>query len=143
MATTEPLTRSLVIDALMRDEIRHRVDDDGDIRITIVRQKGKDVSIYIFNPDTDGYFLSLLTMTPRFFTAAEMPQLVEFCNTWNREKRMPRAYVTGPDSDGDYTVKLDLHVRCENGTHTGFLQENILFYLSSSLAFWDELDEVT
>ncbi|MFT4038313.1 MAG: YbjN domain-containing protein [Thermomicrobiales bacterium] len=143
MAIVAPISLSLVGSALDAGGIRHVPDDDGDLKITFSREKGKDVTYFVFGSATEQGFLSSLALVHRYFKEDREAYLIRFCNTWNRERRMPRAYVVGPDDDGDYTVRLDMQILCSTGVTEDFVLENLTFFITGAILFWDELDEVT
>lgn len=140
MPVTTRLTMSLIAEALAAESIKHEIDDDGDVRLTFTREKGKDLIFYLFDPDKTSGVLSMACMVRRWFRAAQVAELMVFCNTWNREHRLPKSYVTGPDSDNDYAVSLNHTVICESGIHRELIQENLSLFIIASGDFWDSLD---
>lgn len=141
MAASVALTRQLVIDALTAQQLKYTIDDEGDLHVVFSRRKGKDIDFFVFNPERTKGFLVAVGMCSRYFENDQLAKLITFCNTWNRDKRMPRAYVAGPDSDGDFTVRLDLQILCERGVPVDLVQDNLDLFMSASISFWNALDE--
>ncbi len=64
-------------------------------------------------------------------------EALEFCNSWNREKINPKAYV---DKDGDFTVEITLFT--DEDVSVGYVKQNfILLSISSIALFFKELKQ--
>lgn len=141
MPVVTNLSRSLVVDAVSAENLRYTIDDDGDVHVILSRRKGKDLDVFVFGATANKGVLSFACFVKRWFPRSKMPELMFHCNEWNKTRRMPKAYVSGPDKDDDFSVGLDYSVFCERGIHRNLIQETVTSFCGGAIQFWDDLDE--
>lgn len=143
MPMTSPFTFSMAVTAVEAEGIKFKFDDDGDIRFVMTRDKGKDLVFYLMKAPTESGILSLACLVHRYFKGGARQTLLDFCNEWNRSRRMPVAAVSDPDSDGDLRVSLDYSMFCKTGATAELIGETLGAFIVTSGQFWDDLDEAT
>jgi hypothetical protein len=141
MAVAHPLTMSLIEQGVKAAEFRYKIDQDGDLHIGVSRKKGKDLDFYVWQSPIEREIVALACFVTRWFKESELARAMQFCNDWNRKTRVPKAYVTEPDEDGDYRVRLEHTILCDGGVTVEQLEHAIGFFVWSSMQFWDQLDE--
>jgi len=77
----------------------------------------------------------------KWFGPNHFAKLLVVCNEWNRSQRFPTAWVSTPDSDGDYRVLTNHTIFCRNGIHRELIQQNLSLFLGACEKLWDVLDE--
>ena len=137
MEATRQLTLQLVEEALVASGIRYEFDEDGDIRVGFVRQHGRDLDFVIFTEGIQQGFLSVNGYCQTYFRQRDALTALIFCNTWNREKKQPRAYLTEADSEGDHLIVLDFHMLCRHEVALTTVRENLDFVFACAYRFWE------
>jgi hypothetical protein len=140
MFVPPPLSISLVAEAVVEEQLKYHIDEEGNIRISFSRRKGKDLEFYVSSESTTFGVLSISCLVHRYFHQSEFASLLMFCNRWNRERRIPKSYISDPDADGDYWVNLNHSIFCTNGITRELIKENLTLFIQASMEFWDELD---
>ncbi len=104
-----PLSTEALVAVLQERGDRYRVDDDGDV----VGGWGP-ATVYFQQVGQDGEVLHARAVADRRFPAGRAAELYEFCNAWNHDKLMPKAYVH-ETSDGWLLVAGEVSVDLEHG----------------------------
>ncbi|MBO0871177.1 MAG: YbjN domain-containing protein, partial [Micromonosporaceae bacterium] len=117
-----PLTSQAIVAVLNERGDSYRVDDDGS-----VGGRWEKTTIWFYPTGGEGHILQARSLTERRFPSQREAALYEFCNSWNRDRLIPTAYVYQHDDGtlgvvGDHCVDLrpgvtgrQLHVLVADG----------------------------
>ena len=111
------LTDEMVTHVLRAHGYAFTVDGDGDIV-----GRWDDNLIYFFRLGNDGEIIQVRTMASRMFGIDDVPRLYAWCNTWNRDRLWPKAFVHVND-DGSVRVCGEVLADLENGVTTPQLDQ--------------------
>jgi len=92
------LSNEMIAAVLEAREFAYRIDDDGDIY-----GNWENNLIYFFRLGQFREMLQVRAVAQRAFTTDDLPRLYAFCNTWNRDRLFPKAYVHVAD---DHSVRV-------------------------------------
>ncbi|MCI4064853.1 YbjN domain-containing protein [Micromonospora sp. R77] len=105
-----PLTHQLIAAVLANRGYAIAVDDDGDLV-----GRWEDSLIWFYRRGAAGELLQVRVVTGPRFGIEQVPALYAFCNAWNHDRLLPKAYVHEPGDGtlvlaGDVTTDLALGV---------------------------------
>lgn len=88
-----------------------------------------------------GEVLHIRAIPERRFTADRLVELYEFCNGWNHDRLLPKAYVHEL-GDGQLLIAGEVITDLEHGVTAGQLTVMIQTAISASAALADALDRL-
>ncbi|CAG7609694.1 YbjN domain-containing protein [Leucobacter soli] len=131
-----PLSKDRIKAALEREGWSYGVDGDGDI--------GGDWELATFFFFATGESDELLCIRGTWrgeLELADFTRAVELCNTWNAEQIWPKAY-TRFDDDGALHILTEHNVDYEQGITDGQLTQQLVCAVSTSIAFFEQVNEI-
>ncbi|HLZ60092.1 MAG TPA: YbjN domain-containing protein, partial [Ktedonosporobacter sp.] len=80
----------------------------------------------------------ILTTSDRRIPRNDWGRAVMICNTWNKERYWPKAFlsVRNPDSDAYGAITLEWQIDLGKGIHQELLNDFTMTILSGGIAFW-------
>lgn len=127
--------------ALTMLEIEHELDAHGNLVFRVPVEGGQHLEAVIFGNVLAGGFFDLSIFRAVFYPTDLAISMLGFCNTWNRERRAPRASVaTVPDTDQRMIV-LDFHMALAGTSEPPVFAANIDFALGGALLFWESAEQ--
>lgn len=115
---------------------RFVVDDDGS-----VAGRWGDTVIYFDRAGSAGELLHVRAIPERRFAGDRAAELYEFCNGWNHDRLLPKAYVHDLGG-GQLLVVGEVTTDLERGVTTAQLTVMIQTAISASAALADALDRL-
>lgn len=104
-----PLTDELIASVLDGRDHPYETDPDGDLV-----GRWDDNVIYFIRCGAAGELLQIRTIAATSFPIDDVPRLYAFCNTWNRDRFWPKAFVHVND-DGSVRVCGEVVTDLEHG----------------------------
>ena len=101
-----PFDRDMVRDHLDRNGLKFFVDQDGDYRVdfSAFSDAGYEITIWLTAEGTNEDIFVIRALAPNVSVPKTIwLDVMQACNTWNMEKRYPKAFLfLPPDSDDLY-----------------------------------------
>ncbi|ROT32812.1 YbjN domain-containing protein [Micromonospora sp. HM5-17] len=104
-----PLSNELIASVLESRGYTYYTDEDGDLV-----GRWDDSVIYFFRLGAAGELLQIRTIAGTSFDIDDVPRLYAFCNSWNRDRFWPKAFVH-VDDDGSARVCGEVVTDLEHG----------------------------
>ena len=140
MATVKNFDRSMIKNYLTRKEYKFLVDSDGDFLIKFAYDPDYacQMSVYLIVTGSKQDVYSVRIMTDKRIPKSDWGKALMLCNTWNKERRWPTAYlkVNDPDRDPIGTIELNYNLDLEQGIHQELLDDFTSIIISTGDAFW-------
>jgi hypothetical protein len=116
-------------------------DNDDDFVLQFGYDKDTDCKLS-FNLMVSGKandIYSILARSDKNVSRQEWGRVIMLCNTWNREKRWPKAYlyVQDPDSSPYGEIFLEQHFNLEQGIHQELFNDFTSNMIVVSNLFWE------
>lgn len=129
-----PLSTEAITAVLTRRGDRFVVDGEG----SVAARWGNTV-IYFDRAGRSGELLHVRAIADRRFAGERVTELYEFCNGWNHDRLLPKAYVHDL-GDGQLLVAGEVTIDLERGVSTGQLAVLMQTAISASAALADALE---
>ena len=130
-----PLAKDRIKHALEQAGWSYNVDSDGDIG------GGWEYgSFYFFVNGNQDELLCVRGHWRGQLSDREYAQIVDTCNTWNREKLWPKTYAAR-DDEGVVRVFTEHNVDYEHGVSDEQLNQHIVCAVNTSMAFFEQVNE--
>ncbi|GAC1374674.1 MAG: hypothetical protein NVSMB32_17740 [Actinomycetota bacterium] len=135
-----PFTQDLVESLLRSEKLRFLRDQDGNFMLEFQRsdETGCDLRYWIIADGTNKTILSMSCMTDVEFPRSEWGRMFLLCNTWNADRRWPKAFLSLQDFKTSESARLvcEFQVDLQAGCFAELLKDTIDTMLSSSYQFW-------
>ena len=140
MAYVQTFDRSMIESSLRSASLRFLRDDDGDFIVQFGYDSATDCEINI-GFDVSGNTHSVYSIhgtSDKRIPRNDWGRVVMMCNTWNKERRWPKAflYTRNPGSDATATIVLEENLDLDTGIHQELLDDFTLTTISGILQFW-------
>ena len=130
MPEIEKFSHEMLIAYCKQRELSYLRDEEGDLRISFqggpiiwLIAAGQDSNIASVQTHFDG-----LSIPPELYGDA-----IVACNDWNRDRRVPRAFLRVREDHGE--IILDNHLPASPGIHQELLGDYLDWNISGSLEF--------
>jgi len=122
-------------------DVKYLVDSDGDFQVRFGYDDdwgcGLDIWLTIQGQDADVY--TIRAHADRRVPRDQWGQAIMMCNTWNCEKRWPKAYLHVGDAESDSTGEIILEEQLDTGDagiHQELLDHLTLTIIAGCHLFW-------
>lgn len=140
MATVTKFNRDMIKKYLDKRDTRYLRDSDGDFRVDFERDEdiGREISIWFMAQGEHAEIYSVLMKSDKRLSKPEWDHTIPVCNTWNLEKRWPKAYlaVKDPEKDTIAEIFLEGQIDLEKGIHLELFEHYTDSILAAGVSFW-------
>lgn len=130
------LTTERLIDWLRSNELRFFVDSDGDVGTFHLN---RTYHFMQFGPNNE--IFQVRGKWNRVISIERLPQVLEFCNTWNMNMIWPKAFYRVCD-DGQITVFCEVSHDFSHGATDAQFSKVVSCGVHTGTQFFDELDQL-
>jgi hypothetical protein len=140
MAVVEQFSRAMIEKYLRAVGMRFLRDEDGDflVQFGYSEPQGCELSLYFIAGGQKNEIYTLRAFSDRRFTRDQWSKVVTLCNTWNSERRWPKAYMDVKNSDADAfgVILLEEQIDLEKGIHQELLDDFSNTFVVTVGSFW-------
>lgn len=141
MATVRGFDRSMIRTFLDDKDIHFLIDRDGDFQVVFSDngERGCEITFWLIAGGSNAQIYNIMAWSDKRIPRSDWGQALLLCNTWNKEKRWPRAYLwaSDPASDTTGSIRLDMQLDLEPGIHQELLDDFSLTVMAGVLNFWE------
>jgi hypothetical protein len=141
MAIVKPFDRSMIEQFLRKTGWRFLVDSDGDfeVRFHYDEDTGCELNMYFLVEGKNQQIYTIRVGSDKRFPKTKWGQAVMVCNTWNKEKRWPKAYfyVRNPEEDTVGIIQLEYCFDFEQCVHQELFEDMTATIVSAANMFWE------
>jgi hypothetical protein len=141
MAVVQPFTRSMIEQCLRSTQTKYLKDSDGDfiVQFNYSDEIGCDFDILIMAGGKNADICSVTGRANKRIQKNDWGRAIMICNTWNKEKRWPKAYlyVQDPATSTSGAVYLEQQIDLSPGVHQELLNDFIFTTISGVISFWE------
>ncbi len=136
----QPFKRSMIEKCLQSASLRFLRDSDGDfvVRFGYDERIGAELEIFFDAEGSEGQVYAIMCHTDKRIPKTDWGKAIMVCNTWNKQKRWPKAYlyVREPSTDTTGMIVLEEYLSLEAGIHQELLDDYTLKAVSGMFQFW-------
>ena len=139
MPTVQTFSRAMIENYLRKIDLRYLTDRDGDFHVAFSYEAdyGGSLTYLIMVEGKSSSILAVRIISDRRIAKSDWGRAVMACNTWNRERRWPKAYLIADAAEDDTgKISLDLDVDLEQGVHQELLDEMLDSVFFGGGFFW-------
>ena len=141
MATVQNFNRNMIEKYLRGKDLRFLTDSDGDfvVQFGYNEDLGGELTVYLCAEGSRKDVYSIRIMSDKRIAKSDWGRAIMLCNTWNKEKRWPKAYlnVRNPDTDTRGTIEVEHHIDLEQGIHQELLDDLTNNIILGATHFWE------
>jgi hypothetical protein len=141
MAVVKQFDRSMIEEFLKSTGLRYLRDSDGDfiVQFGFDVDRGNEMSVMLMASGNMGQIYSIYTESTTIIQPGDVDRAIRMCNTWNTEKRWPKAYLRlRQDAGRSYgRIILEGQLDVEKGIHQELLDDFTGTIIATSNAFWE------
>jgi hypothetical protein len=139
MSAVQKFDHSMIEAYLRGRELKFLRDSDGDFVLEWERDEtiGCELRMLLAAAGKNKDIYSILVRSNRRIPRQDWERCVSLCNTWNREKRWPKAYVfwlEGDDASGQ--ILLEGQIDLAKGIHSELFADFTETILGTAFQFW-------
>ncbi len=142
MSDVQQFTRSMVERFLRSRNYRYLTDNDGDFVVHFAYDSDADckITFYFIASGQNKTIFSINARSDKPIPKAEWGRIVMLCNTWNKEKRWPKAYLSVEDASSTRgEIVLGESIDLDTGIHQELLDDYTLTMIIGTTLFWEWL----
>ncbi len=141
MAIVSQFDRSMIEQFLKSTGLRYLRDSDGDfiVQFGFDVDRGNEMSVMLMASGNMGQIYAIYTESTTIIQPLDVERAIRMCNTWNTEKRWPKAYLRmRQDAGRSYgRIMLEGQLDLEKGIHQELLDDFTSTIIATSNAFWE------
>jgi len=116
-------------------------DNDGDFRVEFAydQDTGCEMTVWLMAGGSKHNVYTVLVTADKHIAKSDWGRAIMLCNTWNKEKRWPKAFlhVRDPNSDTIGAIRLEGQIDLEQGIHQELFDDFTLTIISGANTFWE------
>lgn len=136
----EKFNRGVIEKVIRRRNWKFLVDSDGDFRVSFAYDDdvGCQMDLYLGAEGSQSSVYTIRVTTSKRIPKSEWDRALMACNTWNRDKRWPKAYlyVEDPSADSTGSIILEHSTDLETGIHQELLDDLTMTIWATANQFW-------
>lgn len=140
MAKVEKFHRGMIEKVIRARNWKFLVDSDGDFRVRFAYDDdtGCEMDLYLGAEGSQSSIYTIRVTTSKHIAKSQWDRALTACNTWNREKRWPKAYldVRDPSVDTTGTIILEHGIELKTGIHQELLHDLTMTVWAAANRFW-------
>lgn len=137
----QPFNRSMIEKCLRSTSWRFLTDSEGDfvVEFRYDEETGVELEIFFEAEGSKGQIYVIRGHADKRIPKNDWNKALMVCNTWNKEKRWPKAYlyVRDPSTDTTGTIMLEENLDLETGIHQELLNDITLTAVAGMFGFWE------
>lgn len=145
MPNVRSINRGMIEQYLKNRNLKYMVDSDGDFRVEFAYSDmvGCEMTLWLILQGRRKDVYTILVMTDKAIPKADWLKAMTWCNTWNMEKRWPKAYLHVRDPESDYvgSIRLEYPLDLEQGIHQELLEDLTDSIHVAAIRFWEQTNK--
>lgn len=141
MASVQKFDRSMIEKALRGASLKYLRDSDGDFIVQFGHsdKMGCEVDILLLAAGSKAEIYSVTGRSNKRIPRSDWGRAMTICNTWNKEKRWPKAYLymENPSTDTTAAIVLEHQIDLEHGIHQELLDDFTFTIVAGIFSFWE------
>jgi hypothetical protein len=118
--------------------IRYLRDSDGDFCVNFGPQGEirHTIRVWLLAGGTGQQVYVIRGHAEKRYPRSRWADCLLMCNTWNRDRRWPKAYLDNSDPNSDGEIVLEEQIYVEKGIHQELLDDFSDTVISAIFSFW-------
>lgn len=141
MTTVQKFDRSMIEKFLKKRDLKYLVDRDGDYRIDFSYDPDIqcELTVWLIAGGSDHDIYNVLITSNKRIAKSDWGRAIFACNTWNKERRWPKAYldVSDPNKDSWGYIALEHQILLSAGIHQELLDNFTDTVILGGYSFWE------
>ena len=141
MAIVQTFARGQIEKYLRKMELKFLQDSDGDFLVQFGYDDdyGCEITVYMMAAGKRSDVYSIRINSDKRIPKRDWGQALMLCNTWNKERRWPKAYlsVRDPNNDTTASISLEFDIDLEQGIHQELLDDLTGTIIAGGCQFWE------
>jgi len=141
MPTVEKFGSSMLEKYVKKQGWKFLRDSDGDYRVAFSHDDsvGCELTLWLIAGGQKDEILMVLVSSNKRIQKNDWPRVIGLCNTWNRTRRWPKAYlhIEDPAKDVAAEIRLEGQLDLERGVHQELVNDFCDTIWQFSLQFWN------
>lgn len=141
MPTVKKFDRSMIENYLKSRNLKYLVDSDDDYRVEFAYSEstGCELTVLLIAAGAKREIYQILVLSDKRIPKKDWGQAIMACNTWNKEKRWPKAYlyVSDPSKDSVGMIMLEGQIDLEKGIHQELFDDFTDTIIVTANSFWE------
>lgn len=141
MATVQKFDRNMIERSLQSVSLKFLKDNDGDylVQLGYSDEMGCELDIMLMASGQQDDVYYMRGQSNKRIPRNDWGRAVMLCNTWNKERRWPKAYlyVKDPNTDATGLIILEQQFDLEQGIHQELFNDFTRVAIASMLSFWE------
>lgn len=137
MATIKPFDHSVIETYLLEQDLNYLKDRDGDFQVRFNYDEDLGCALTIWFIMTNSIY-RVQAVTDKPIPRQDWGKALMLCNTWNQNKRWPKAYlnIKDPETDQNGFIMLEEHIDLAEGIHQELFNDWTRTVISAASSFW-------
>jgi len=140
MARVESFSRSMMEKYLQERGLKYLTDRDGDFRVgfTYEQDIGCELTVWLIAGGSRNQIYVVRIRSDKRIPKSDWTRVAMVCNTWNKERRWPKAYlyVRDPNTDTSGEILLEMQIDLQKGIHQELLNDFTDTAIATAYQFW-------
>ncbi len=140
MPSIKKFDHSLIKNFLEETNLNFLTDKEGDFTVNFAydEELGCELSFWFIVTGSNDEIYQILVSSDKEIPKSQWARVLMLCNTWNKDKRWPKAYLHVEDMNTDTTgnILLEEQIDLEQGIHQALLNDYTGTILSTAFQFW-------
>jgi hypothetical protein len=138
MATVQPFSYSMIEAFLSSRGYRFLRDQDNDfiLQFRYDDETDSELTFYLMVQGQRRDIYCILCHSTKRIASEDWARVIMLCNTWNLERRWPKAYLRVNEQQSHGEVILEENLDLEQGIHQELLNDFSATAIAASFAFW-------
>jgi len=141
MATVRKLDEAMIESFFKTANVRYLKDSEGDYLAQYAYDENTkcEITLYLIRAGEKKEVLHVLVLSDAAIPADELGAAVFFCNTWNKEKRWPKAFLVHEENAPYGSIRCEEQIDLEQGVHQELFNDFVTTAFSAGNQFWKEV----
>jgi hypothetical protein len=140
MPNVQKFDHDMIKKYLHAHDLKYLIDSDGDflVQFGYADEWGCSLKIYLIVGGTRKDIYVIKVYSDKRISRGDWTRVIGLCNTWNKERRWPKAYLHVDDPAADQTglVVVEQHIDLEKGIHQELLDDFTSTMIMGAFQFW-------
>ncbi len=139
MAGVVPFSRGLIERYVQHEELKFLKDSDGDYVIPYGYSDGLGCALRFLLMATgqNEEIYAVVVHSDRRIPREDWGKAILLCNTWNTEKRWPKAYLKYNEDESTGSIILEEQIDLEDGVHPELFDAYTRRVMACAVSFWE------
>jgi len=141
MSTVQRFDHTVIEKYLKGRDLKYLRDSEGDYRIDFAYDEdtGCELTVWLIASGQHNEIYEVLVISDKRIPKSDWEKIIMLCNTWNRERRWPKAYLYVRDSATDTIghIRLEQQIDLEQGIHQELFNDFTNTIILGAFLFWE------